>query len=92
LIFAEAIFRFSPRLFEIGLMPVIALGVIETNFGNLETPFLRTALAAYVLVGMIVTPSLVLTRYFLVVCSLAIVALVKILQIASRTRAQRLRA
>jgi hypothetical protein len=76
--FAETIFRFSHRLFGIGLVLVIALGVIESNFGNLETPFMRTALAAYLLIGMILIPALVLTGYFLVVCSLAIYALVKV--------------
>ena len=83
---AEAMFKWTHRLFGIGLLLLIALGVIEANFGSLDQSFMRTALAAGILIGMILLPTLVLTGYFLVVCSLAIYALAKVLRTNWRLR------
>jgi hypothetical protein len=67
------------------VLVLIALGVLEANFGDM--PFLHAITGAYLLLGMIVIPGLVFTGYFLVVCALAIYALVKVLRTNWRLRA-----
>jgi hypothetical protein len=86
---AETLFRWTLRLFGIGILVLIALGVVEANFG--DPPLLHVLAAEYVVVARILIPAVVFTGYFLVVCSLAIYALWKILQTNWRKPAWRLR-
>jgi uncharacterized membrane protein len=77
-VFPEAIFRWTLRLFGIGVLVLIVLGIAETDFG--DPPLLHALVGGYILFGMILIPTVVFTLYFIVVSSLAIVALVKVLR------------
>jgi hypothetical protein len=55
------------------------VAILESYVGTLPS-FLRLPYALYILFGMILIPAVVFTGYFLVVCSLAIYALVKVLR------------
>jgi hypothetical protein len=84
--FPETIFRWTLCLFGIGLVSLIPVAVLESWIGGLSS-FLRLLYRLYLLVGMILIPAVVLSGYVVTVFGLAIVALWKLLQSDSRTRA-----
>jgi hypothetical protein len=68
---AETLFRWKLRLFGIGILVMIGLGVVEANFG--DPPLLHALVGGYILFGMILIPAVVLSGYVVVVFGLAIV-------------------